>query len=170
MSINNRNQLQSVVDKSVDIGLRREIVFQKHLLKNNIEISKKENMSKHYDFYLNNNKNIKIEVKSSNNSVDTYSNVLLGLDKIIYFLYRYTKNPKIRFFVVYGFYSTDIENKKRVKYLYSEIDILKVLKDYKPRTVSYKKHIFIPISTLKPINELIAILQNINDYSTIIEE
>lgn len=154
MAYNTRGQCMVYVNNSVEEGENRESFFLNHLESKNIKLIKKSTF-KHYDFEV--NKNIKIELKTSNFRQDRYENVFIGLDKICYYAYRQKKNKDIIFILIYGFYDINQENDKtnvNVKYYFDIIDIDKYLYEY-GRYVHYnKKHIKIPVESLKPIKYL----------------
>lgn len=158
--LNNRGQLQNIVDLSVAEGERREQYFKKYMLnKQNINLFKKSQY-KPYDFVPDNDKTLKIEFKTVNASINTYTNVFLGIDKISYYLYRKVKHPNFRFFIVYGFYElNEATSREKITYLCDEIDLDKYIKNYNRQIVYNKKHIQIPVKTLKPLRELINILK-----------
>lgn len=158
-SFNSRGQLKSIVDLSVEEGDRREKVFKDYMYeKKSINMIKKSKF-KHYDFVLSNNKNIKIEYKSVNASIKTFQNVFIGLDKICYYLYRRQKKPDMIFYLVYGFYDIDeIKNEEKIQYMYCEIDLNKYIKEYGTKIIYNKKHIEVPVCSLKSLKYLVEIL------------
>lgn len=160
MTYNTRGQCMTYVNNSVEEGENRESFFLDHLESKNIKLIKKSTF-KHYDFDV--NKNIKIELKTSNFRSDRYDNVFIGLDKICYYAYRKKKNENLIFILIYGFYDISTENDKtnvNVKYLFDIIDIDKYLYEY-GRYVHYnKKHIKIPVNTLKPLKYLTKALKS----------
>ena len=129
-SRNSRGQYNDVVKLSVDAGKIDEAFFKKYLEdKYKIKLKDKKQF-KHYDFSL--NKIFKIEYKGLHYKLDTINNiaisvkdtskvitnVIIGLDKIIYYYYRYRKNRSLKFFIFYGFIesSNDIINNNTVNY------------------------------------------------------
>ena len=158
--LNSRGQLQTIVDISVEEGEKREATFKEYMMdKKGVDLVKKGKY-KHYDFYPPYDKTLKVEFKSVNASVNTYTNVLIGCDKISYYLYRKIRQPDYRFFLVYGFYDVDDRSKTlRVHYKYCEVDLEKFVKDYGRKVCHNKKHLFVPVNTLKPLKGLVDILK-----------
>ena len=159
-----------LIKKNVDDNKRFEELFQKYILdKFGIEIDKHPNNFKLYDFYY--NKNIKIEYKgiyytlnSTDNTATNYKNtvinsVMISKHKISYYKSRKIKNPKLKFFLFYGFY--DVVNYEVKKITIRFIDITDKLDDIiiNCRTVLYEniKQYLIPIIDLKKPNKFMFI-------------
>lgn len=155
---NCRGQRQDLVDKSVDIGEYKENVFKSFLQKQNINLIKQSKF-KHYDFTLQDYKNIKIEFKTSTHTKERFDQVFIGLDKILYFLRKQTENKDNIYILIFGFF----ENKENISYYYDVIDINKYLTEYKRRLLKCKVHIEIPTITFKPISYLIKTFNSITD-------
>jgi hypothetical protein len=82
---------------------------------------------------------------------------MIGRDKILYYYYRYLKNPPLFFYLIYGFYDVNkqTDNIDKITYRFINItDILEtILKDYKLITYYKAKYFMIPIKDLKKLKE-----------------
>lgn len=157
---NYRGQNMDYVNSNVSEGEIREKTLCDYLENKGVHLVKKSKY-KYYDFVLNQNHNIKIEFKSINYSVNTYKNVFIGFDKLLYYFYRQYKNENLIFILIYGFYEKADDDTAKITYRYDIIDVKKYLLEYSRKILLNKKHINIPVITLKPIKGLIQILKNI---------
>lgn len=161
---NCRGQLQSVVDKSVEIGESRELVFIDYFKTKGIELIKQDKY-KTYDFIVKGNKNIKIEFKTSNHAKEKYKQVFLGVDKVKSYKEKQeihnsgAKAPDNIFILVFGFYKKIDNDNIDISYHYDVIDTNIYLKDYNRRLIYCKDHIEIPTNKFKPIRDFITFIR-----------
>ena len=155
---NFRGQTQDFINKSVDIGEKRENTFKKNVeLKTNKSIVK-GGKYKQYDFKISGMKNIFIELKTYNYNIYDRESFMIGCDKIQYFNWRKSLNPTIRIFLIFGFY--DLIN-KQLLYKYIEIiDFLKISKYHKFYYLD-KKHYNIPTAEMLNIDGFFNILNDL---------
>ena len=155
--MNYRGQDLDIISNSVDEGERRELFFKEHINKKyGIKLVKKDKY-KHYDFKLDGNKNICLELKTYNYKTDDLKNCFVGCDKIHYYHYRQTFNDDLRFFIVFGFYHLD-NDRQYIKYLFTEVDTTKI-KLLDKTTYLNKKHYLFCVADMKPLKELVSIIQ-----------
>jgi hypothetical protein len=164
-SYNNRGQLLDFVKKSVDDNMKYEKIFIDYIkTKYDINIIKKTNPYKHYDFSF--NKVHKIEYKGlyySFNQNDTatkinksstiINNVMISCHKIAYYKIRQLKNPSLKFYLIYGFYESNEENEIiKIVYKYIDISNLDIFNSYKTMIFMNANHYLIPIKDLQHFN------------------
>ena len=154
---NYRGQLNNYVFNSVVEGEKREKTLLEYLCRKNI-ILNKTSKYKHYDFTFSKNKHILLEFKSINYSINTFENVFIGFDKLLFYFYKQYKNPDVVFILIYGFYEK-IDGDLKIKYRYDVINVKVYLFEYSKRLLQNKKHINIPTNTLKPLKHLITALR-----------
>lgn len=164
---NSRGQLNDIVQLSVEAGKQDEEYF-KEFIQNKYKIQLiPKSQFKPYDFSLNKihkieykglhysldiEKNLAISVKDNSKSI---TDVMIGLDKIIYYYYRRRKNKDLKFNIFYGFIESTDSVVKKISYRYIEItDLLyEMIMSYDKKYYYNKEHVLIPISSLKSLNE-----------------
>jgi hypothetical protein len=162
--MNSRGQNIDKVEASVIIGEERETHLIDYCKSFGVDLTKSNNKYKHYDFLIGNNKYNKIELKSVNASSSKYEGVLIGIDKIAYYLYRKVKNENMRFYLIYAFYNNNDEtNTLNIEYKYIKVDFTKFIQEYKRKIYFNKKHICIPVSDLKPIKHFVKYAVSVNN-------
>jgi len=162
--MNTRGQNIEFVKNSVKNNLIFEDAFKMYIKnKFNKHLKKTKDDLKHYDFSL--DKKNKIEYKGvyyslidddtkAENNKTIILDVMIGRQKILYYLYRYLRNTDLRFFIIYGFYSNK-EGNITTKYKFIEISkvLEDIIKNYKQIDYYNNKHFLIPIKDLKDLKE-----------------
>jgi len=166
--LNSRGQSLEYVNKSVEDNKKFETILSKYILdKYNINIIKHKNPYKPYDFSY--NKVNKIEYKglyytldktdkkqaiqNKNNNV-IIKDVIISKSKIAYYKIRQMKNPLLRFYLIYGFYTVDNNEVKNINYRYIDISNLDNIILNNPIMIFEKaKHYKISISNLLKLPE-----------------
>ena len=120
--LNTRGQSLTFVDASVEAGKEQEEYFLKYAKKTyDKTLIQHANIYKHYDFSY--DKIYKIELKGLYYSLDNRTNIatkksngikisdaFIPQDKVLYYYYRWLRNPKLIFILIYGFYTLDENN------------------------------------------------------------
>lgn len=160
--LNTRGQNLQYVLKSVEYNKKFEIIFKKHIKnKYDIEIIKNDDIYKAYDFSF--NKNIKIEYKglyyylndndkiaiqNKNNNI-IITDVIISKSKIAYYKIRQMKNPNLKFYLVYGFYTLNNNEVSRIQYRFIDISNLdNIIMNNKTFIFEKAKHYKISIKDL----------------------
>lgn len=162
--MNSRGQDLEFVKNSVKNNIIFEKTFIEYIRKKfNKHLTKTKDDLKHYDFSLGKYNKIEYkgvyyslidnETKAENNKT-IIRDVMIGRQKILYFYYRYLRNKDLRFFIIYGFYTSNDGN-ITTKYKFIEItQILEtIIKTYKQMNYFNNKHFLIPINDLKDLTE-----------------
>lgn len=164
--MNYRNQSLDFIKKNADLHKKFENRFKTHIqTKYDIELVSEVDIYSHYDFSyenmiieykgvkykLNDDRTIAIKEKT----LKEITNVMIGIDKIDYFLKVKKKNSLLRFVLFYGFYDIIDNNIKSICYRCIEItDILSNIDNiFKSFVWLNKKHYLIPIKDLKGISK-----------------
>jgi hypothetical protein len=162
--MNSRGQCLEYVKNNVKNNLIFENTFKEYIKnKFNKYLTKSKDDLKHYDFSL--TKNHKIEYKGvyyslienetkAENNKNIILDVMIGRQKVLYYHYRFLRNKNLRFFIIYGFYTSN-EGNITTKYKFIEItDILEdIIKTYPQINYYNNKHFLIPIKSLKDLKE-----------------
>ena len=146
--------------------MKYEETFKKYLDKLlNINIEKHNDPYNHYDFSINDIHIIEYKgVYYTLNETDNIAvsnkgtiikNVMIGNDKIKYYLKMKNNNNELRFYLFYGFYEINKETQKIFKIIYKYIEITKILneilKSYDIIDWYNKEHYLIPIKDLSKV-------------------
>lgn len=164
--MNSRGQYFEYVNKNCLINMKYEETFKKYLDKLlNINIEKHNDPYNHYDFSINDIHIIEYKgVYYTLNETDNIAvsnkgtiikNVMIGNDKIKYYLKMKNNNNELRFYLFYGFYEINKETQKIFKIIYKYIEITKILneilKSYDIIDWYNKEHYLIPIKDLSKV-------------------
>jgi hypothetical protein len=166
--MNYRGQLLSFVNNSVLIGEEREKDFTEYLKNKNVIILKK-NKYKPYDFTIKDHKNIKLELKTINNSWGDYEYIYICVDKLIYYQYRLNKDPELSFILIYAFYGTKDNPNEKIIYRYTTVNIYEYLYIYERKYHENKKCVLIPFKLFRPLKPLIATIKGLKSTDTPID-
>lgn len=164
--MNARGQSLDYVNKNCLINIKYEEAFKKYLDKTlNIKIQKQNNIYSHYDFTYNDiniieYKGVYYSLDETNNKAVSkkgviIENVMIGNDKIKYYINMKKNNEKLRFYLFYGFYDIDKDKQKIIKIVYKHLEITNILNDiintYNIIDWYNKEHYLIPIKDLSKI-------------------
>lgn len=163
--LNARGQEVEIVNKSVEDNIKYEYILKDHIKsKYDIDLIKKDSKFKPYDFHYNKihkieykglyyslDDNKKIAVKNKNNNVKIWS-VMISKTKIKYYKIRQVKNPLLKFYIIYGFYTISNNEISKIEYRYINIsDLDKFILNNKTMVFKNAYHYMIPIEDLREL-------------------
>jgi len=165
--LNSRGQKIDFVKKSVEDNKRFEEILCNYIFeKYHIKIIKHIDPFKHYDYSYNKihkieykglyyrldeDRNIAIQNKNNNIKIDS---VIIGKNKIAYYKIRQMKNPLLKFYLIYGFYTVENDKVKNIKYRYIDIsDLDNIILTYPTMIFEKSKHYKINIKYLLELPE-----------------
>jgi hypothetical protein len=152
------------------LGTKNEFSVLDLLLSKNIELTKREYKYDIIDFYYDTDDMFfEIELKSRRNTLNAFPTTLLAKNKIRYYIRNKNNkvyNKKSAFFIIFGFPIDDGNNKDNENKVY-EFYYIQYLKNtfagfetwYNVNEFN-KPYYLVPIELLKPIENLVEILDN----------
>lgn len=160
--LNTRGQSIDYVIKSVEDNKKFEGILKDHIKsKYDIDIIKNDDIYKAYDFSFNKihkieykglyyklDKTENIAVQNKNNNVKI-SDVIISKSKIAYYKIRQMKNPLLKFYLIYGFYTIINNVVSNINYRYIDISNLDhIILNNKTMVFERAKHYKISIKDL----------------------
>lgn len=161
--LNSRGQKIEYVNKSVEDNKRFEEILYNHILdKYDIKIIKHKDPFKHYDFsyskihkieykglyYTLDKTDKKQAIQNKNNNI-IIKDVIISKSKIAYYKIRQMKNPLLKFYLIYGFYTVENDEVKNINYRFIDIsDLNKIILNNPTMTFEKAKHYKISIKDL----------------------